>query len=262
MEVYAAQIDRMDRNVGTILDALRRTGQEQDTLILFAGRQRRLRRRPARRAAQQQQPQTGARRTARCARATTPSIMPGGEDTFASYGIAWANASNTPFRRYKHWVHEGGIASPLIARWPGGIDAARRHHARERAHHRRDGDLRGCGRRALPREHNGERVLPMEGRSLAPAFHAENGRAQRRVLLGTRGESGHGGRALQTGFALPRSLGVVRPGSRSLRDARPLRLRFAASASVWSGRYDHWAARCNVRPWDEVRKITAVDAGG
>ena len=38
-----------------------------------------------------------------------------------SYGQAWANVSNTPFRRYKHWVHEGGISTPLIAHWPKGI---------------------------------------------------------------------------------------------------------------------------------------------
>ena len=47
--------------------------------------------------------------------------MPGPEDTYQSYGIAWANASNTPFRLYKHWVHEGGIATPLIVYWPAGI---------------------------------------------------------------------------------------------------------------------------------------------
>ena len=52
-----------------------------------------------------------------------------------SYGLVWANASNTPFRRYKHWVHEGGIATPLIAHWPavlrdqakGGISHAPGH---------------------------------------------------------------------------------------------------------------------------------------
>ena len=41
--------------------------------------------------------------------------MPGPEDTFIAYGRGWANVSNTPFREYKHWVHEGGISTPLIA---------------------------------------------------------------------------------------------------------------------------------------------------
>ncbi len=50
-----------------------------------------------------------------------PTIIPGGEDTYASYGIPWANLSNTPFRLYKHWVHEGGIATPFIVHWPARI---------------------------------------------------------------------------------------------------------------------------------------------
>src|SRR4030095_13066233 len=48
-------------------------------------------------------------------------VIPGPSDTFVAYGKGWANVSNTPFREYKHWVHEGGISTPLIARWPAGI---------------------------------------------------------------------------------------------------------------------------------------------
>ena len=47
--------------------------------------------------------------------------MPGPADTYIGYGKGWANVSNTPFREYKHWVHEGGISTPLIAHWPAGI---------------------------------------------------------------------------------------------------------------------------------------------
>lgn len=52
-----------------------------------------------------------------------PEIIPGAEDTSCSYGSAWANLSNTPFRKFKVWTHEGGIATPLIASWPAGISA-------------------------------------------------------------------------------------------------------------------------------------------
>ena len=48
--------------------------------------------------------------------------MPGPADTYIGYGLSWANASNTPYREYKHWVHEGGISTPLIAHWPNGVD--------------------------------------------------------------------------------------------------------------------------------------------
>ncbi len=50
-----------------------------------------------------------------------PTVPPGDETTFQSYGVAWANLSNAPFREYKHFVHEGGIATPLIIHWPNGI---------------------------------------------------------------------------------------------------------------------------------------------
>jgi arylsulfatase len=50
----------------------------------------------------------------------TPDIEPGPDDTYCSYGRAWANLSNTPFRFYKRWVHEGGISTPLIVHWPDG----------------------------------------------------------------------------------------------------------------------------------------------
>ena len=49
-------------------------------------------------------------------------VMTGGADTYHGYGRGWANVSNTPFRQYKHWVHEGGISTPLVAHWPNGID--------------------------------------------------------------------------------------------------------------------------------------------
>jgi hypothetical protein len=54
---------------------------------------------------------------------TGPGVMPGAADTYIAYGRGWANVSNTPFREYKHWVHEGGISTPLIVHWPDGITA-------------------------------------------------------------------------------------------------------------------------------------------
>lgn len=50
-----------------------------------------------------------------------PEFMPGPYDTYQSYGIPWANVSNTPFRLYKHWAHQGGVATPLIVHWPANI---------------------------------------------------------------------------------------------------------------------------------------------
>ncbi len=64
-------------------------------------------------------PDAHARRLSRCVMG--PGVMPGPRDTYIAYGQGWANVTNTPFREYKHWVHEGGISTPLIAHWPAGI---------------------------------------------------------------------------------------------------------------------------------------------
>jgi arylsulfatase A-like enzyme len=98
--------------------------------------------------------------------------MPGGADTFVAYGLNWANISNTPFREYKHWQHEGGISTPLIAHWPKGIA--------KKAHDKLNAtptylidimatwvDLAGVN---YPKEHKGNPIALMEGISLAPAF--------------------------------------------------------------------------------------------
>ena len=99
--------------------------------------------------------------------------MPGPADTYIGYGRGWANVSNTPFREYKHWVHEGGISTPLIAHWPAGI--AGRGELRHEPGHLIDVmatcvDLAGA---TYPTEREGESIHPLEGVSLRPAFAGE-----------------------------------------------------------------------------------------
>ncbi len=97
-------------------------------------------------------------------------VMPGPADTYISYGENWANVSNTPFRYYKHYVHEGGISTPLVVHWPEGI--ARRGELERQPGHLVDlmatcVDVSGA---RYPTEHNGRKITPMEGKSLLPAF--------------------------------------------------------------------------------------------
>ncbi len=54
-----------------------------------------------------------------------PGVMPGVESGFQSIGIPWGNCTNTPFRLYKHYAHEGGISTPFIACWPAVIKPLR-----------------------------------------------------------------------------------------------------------------------------------------
>ncbi len=129
MEVYAAQVEVMDRGIGRIVRALRETGALDDTLLFFLSDNGGC-------AEELSDPPAWVRRFLPLAfrapardgrpvqRGNDPAVMPGGEHTFQSYGLAWANASNTPFRLYKQQVHEGGIATPLIAHWPAGLRTA------------------------------------------------------------------------------------------------------------------------------------------
>jgi arylsulfatase len=126
MEVYAAQVAAMDRAVGTIVDALEEAGVKDNTIIIYlhdnGGCAEELM--PANYARFQKRQRHSIPRSAPDGSpfrfGNDPSIAPGTADTYCSYGRAWANLSNTPFRMYKRWVHEGGIATPLIVNWPDG----------------------------------------------------------------------------------------------------------------------------------------------
>jgi arylsulfatase len=126
MSVYAAQVTAMDRAVGRVLSALDESDVADDTLVIFLSDNgacaEAMPPHDAPKFRQRQPSHTPDGRPMRIG--NEPDIWPGAEDTFASYGRAWANLSNTPFRLYKRWVHEGGIATPFIASWPnGGLDS-------------------------------------------------------------------------------------------------------------------------------------------
>jgi arylsulfatase len=169
MEVYAAQVDVMDRAVGTIVDKLSGLGLLDNTLILFLADNGGC--------AEELAPRgrglhfsAKTRDGLRVRLGNNPKVMPGPPDTYQSYGIPWANASNTPFRRYKHWVHEGGIASPLIAHWPARI-TRRNELTHERAH--LIDIMATCVDAAgaeYPSEFNGNAITPLEGKSLLPVL--------------------------------------------------------------------------------------------
>lgn len=122
MAVYAAQVEAMDRGVGVLLDQLAAQGTLDDTLVVFCSDNgacaEELPTPSGRLSAETSPPTTRDGRPVRVGNA--PDVVPGPEASYASYGRSWAHLSNTPFRLYKRWVHEGGIASPLIASWPAG----------------------------------------------------------------------------------------------------------------------------------------------
>ena len=99
-------------------------------------------------------------------------VMTGGADTYHGYGRGWANVSNTPFREYKHWVHEGGISTPLVAHWPKGID--RKLHGKFTHQPAHLIDLMATcvdlAKADYPQVVKGKKIVPMQGVSLKPAF--------------------------------------------------------------------------------------------
>lgn len=180
MEVYAAQIDRMDQGIGRIITALEKSGQIDNTIVIFLSDNG---------ACAEDIPEgvtvdelVNKLMIARAAtRGGEPvhfgndtSRMPGPENTYQSYGTAWANLSNTPFRLYKHWIHEGGISTPLIVHWPQGIED--RGGVRHAPGYLPDimatiVDLTGS---EYPREFKGRAIEPLEGQSLSLAFRRDD----------------------------------------------------------------------------------------
>jgi len=177
-----------------------------------------------------------------------PSVMPGGPDTYIAYGEAWANVSNTPFREYKHWVHEGGIATPLIAHWPRGI---RRRGEIEHQSGQVIDIMATCVELAAaryPSEHEGNEILPLEGVSLVPAF---SGKTVQRDGLYWEHE---GNRAIRAGKWKLVAKGPAGPWElydmdRDRTELHDLAAQYPKRVADMAAQWEAWARRAGVLPW-------------
>jgi len=247
MEVYAAQVELLDQGIGRLLDMLEETGVDDDTLLVFLS-------------------DNGA-----CAEVLTNGwngiyitrethdgrvvtvgnenidVLPGPEDTYMSYGREWAWASNAPFRLYKHFVHEGGIATPFLMRWPAATEGGLvvRDPGQLVDLMATFVDVAGA---TYPEQRDGVPVLPMEGVSLAPVLGGES--LPERPLFFEH----EGNRAVRQGrWKLVErfngegwelyDLQSDRAESSDLAAAQPERV------AELRQRYDDWAARVGVLPW-------------
>jgi arylsulfatase A-like enzyme len=198
MEVYAAMIDVMDQGIGKIITALEQKGELENTVIFYMqdnggcaepqGSDK-----PAAPLTDEQkvlkpfsydlvsvEKRTAYTRDGRYVR-SGKGVMAGPADTWMAYGEEWANASNTPFRLYKQWVHEGGIASPLIIHWPKGITSKGRLSGQ--LSHLID-IMPTCLEIAgitYPEKFNNHSIIPPEGLSLVPVL--KNKPVKREFLL-------------------------------------------------------------------------------
>ena len=151
MAIYAAQVDCMDQNVGRLLRTLEDLGKLDNTLIMFLS-------------------DNGGCAEVGELGGGKASNLEKDRGEGCTYGRAWANASNTPFRRYKHWVHEGGMATPLVVHWPNSIED--KGVLRKQLGYLPDFmatcvDVSGA---TYPTQFHGNDIPPMEGKSLVPAF--------------------------------------------------------------------------------------------
>ena len=105
MDIHAAMVDRMDREIGRVLEQIRAMGAFENTLIFFMSDNGA--------SAEIMVRDDGHDRSAPAGSAATHLCL----------GPGWSTVANTPFRRHKTWVHEGGIATPLVVHWPKGIAA-------------------------------------------------------------------------------------------------------------------------------------------
>jgi arylsulfatase len=173
MAVYAAQIDKLDQNVGKIVRKLGQLGMLDNTLIFFmsdnGGNFEELNSIQAGRPRPDYMPNRTKEGQA-VVPGNDPSIMPGPATTYASYGIPWGNGANTPFRLYKHFAHEGGISTPFIAHWPKGITSNGLCHTIGHEIDLMPTCLEVAGA-AYPAESKaGTPPPPLEGKSLVPVF--------------------------------------------------------------------------------------------
>lgn len=250
MATYAAMVERLDQGVGRILAKLKETKIERNTLVLFLSDNGACE--------EVVQPDwydvPSKTRDGRPIKVgNNPAVMPGPDNVWQSYGPPWANVSDTPFRLYKHFVHEGGIATPFIAYWPDTIPGQGKI-VRQVAHvtdiMATCLDVAGAD---YPATYHGQDIVPLEGRSLLPIF--QGGERPERPIFWEH----EGNRAVRVGrwklvarYPNPWELYDLDTDRTELNN---LAGKLPEKVKELTAMYAAWAKRCGVLPWDKVPPI-------
>jgi arylsulfatase len=237
MEVYAAQTEHLNRQIGRLLGELKRLGVETNTLVIFLSDN----------GGAAEDPNGGDK-----------ALPIGGRDTFRGYARPWATVSNTPWRRHKTTAYEGGISAPFIAHWPAGIPAGKNGTLVREPGHVVDLlptflDLAGA-------KYPGHDGIKPEGQSILTMLEGGHGAAARTFYW-----EHEGNRAIRDGQWKLVTLGAEdekwelydmstdRVEADNLAAAHPDVVRKLAAE------YDAWAKRCGVVPWDEIKQRRAAE---
>jgi arylsulfatase len=230
MAIYAAMIEAVDTAVGTLVKGLEARGALDNTLIFFIS-------------------DNGANAEAGPGGRFNGN-PPGGPDSDLYLGMNWAAVSATPFRRFKHFTHEGGISSPLIVSWPRGIAPNRLGAIDRQPAHVIDimATVAAATGAAYPTEHKGHAIQPMEGVSLRAALDGRPLNRTQPIFW-----EHEGNRAVRSGNW---KIVSVYPEPWELYDIaadRVERINLAARrpdiVKRLSDEWDAWATRTNVDPW-------------
>ncbi|QHI68548.1 sulfatase-like hydrolase/transferase [Tichowtungia aerotolerans] len=254
MAVYAAMIDRMDQKLGDVIAWLEKSGVRDNTLILFL----------ADNGGCPEEVGSHDRREV------------GTPESYQGCFMPWAHVQNTPFRMYKHWVHEGGISTPCIINWPAGMDESVKGALDRTPGHVVDVmatclDAAGA---ELPdvfeREGRAYRIQPPEGESLLPLLNG--GALPERALFFEH----EGNRAVRDGdwklvsryekdvqlyshYGYPAAPRAAEWELYNLKNDRTETTDLAAAcpeiASRLAKKYQAWTVQSGARPWSELEPV-------
>lgn len=278
MEVYAGMVSNMDYNIGRIIDQLKRNGQYENTIIIYlqdnGGCAEPMERdkEPVKirvpkgmnmspMSSDELQTQLRPFKTRDGRPVWKGRVMPGAADTYVAYGRAWAWLSNTPFREYKHWVHEGGISTPLIVAWPAGIK--NKGEKRKSPGQLMDimatcVDIAGA---EYPQNYKGNDIYPYEGQSLVSSFTKDNNGDTRYLYW-----EHEGNRAIRRGNwklvykagrnkeDIPLSAWELYNLSDDRTETKNLANQNAEKVFELATKWEEFAKKCHVIPWPKNRE--------
>ena len=233
MAVYAAQVDNLDQGIGRIVETLKKNNLLENTVIFFLSDNG-----------------CSSLQVSRGESKATEDI--GSPVSFESVGKSWANVSNTPFRMFKTWEHEGGIAAPFIVHWPRGIKA--KNQFRDQMCHVIDLmptilELSGA---EYPEEYKNNKIIPYEGISLVNSFNDITSKARTLYWEHNANRGIHDGDWKLVSLAKQQPPYILDWELYNLKSDRSetnnLAQKYPEKVKELSDKWYAWAKRCNVLP--------------
>ncbi|WP_187262660.1 arylsulfatase [Pontibacter beigongshangensis] len=241
MAVYAAMVDRMDQNIGKLRAKLKEMGADKNTIIMFLS-------------------DNGGSYENIGGPSFTQEIQeankkPASDPTsFTAYEFEGANVSNTPFRKFKRWEHEGGIATPFIAYYPGMMKGGNVNHQPAHVIDLMTTSLELAGAK-YPTNYNGNSIKPMEGKSLVPLLKGQKWAGHKELFF-----EHEGNRAVRQGdwkivSVFPENKWALYNLATDRSELNDLSSKHPEKVKELAKLYDAWAKHANVVPFAEVQEM-------